>query len=781
MARGRQLSWTVPAIPAAVLYFFAVCLISAATGKMAAMLLSVLTLSAAFLFFARLRDRIGVPLLLLAAFVLMGGISTFYAVSGKFALYEFLKLLSSLCLVLLLLALAPGEGARPGQWIAAVLSGCSALAGLVSIDLLSTRIFSGAVLKVLAQFTPDYGELSGVEAGIRMTSLFSNPNVFAGVAGLGVLLSLGLVGCSERDGEWTAHTVVLYINALAFLLAFSMGASGAIALSFLALLFLERKQRRAGLLVLMLETLLCSVAAAAVISVTAFQAWEGVQPVPLACVILGAAALCLLDRFAGRPLAARMGGGGRLVPILTAAALVCLVLFGVTAYRWTGDITLGAGGVLRRAAYPEPGRYTLDVSAEGSLAVTIESQNQRETMMHTSTVLYEGEAAQAGFTVPEDSLVVYFNFTAPEGAHVQAVSYGGEADTGSVPLGYKLLPGFIANRLQGLWANENAIQRLVFFSDGWKLFLRSPVIGLGLGAFENGVKSVQSFYYETKYAHNHYIQTLTELGVVGLVLFLAVLAGGAAAVLLERRRGGDAHPLTASLGAALVFMAAHAATEVVFSAYAYLPMAFGVFALISLCCGDALPRVQLTQKVKSVSLLVCCGFIGIYAVLVGCNLRAQQMVQGEITLDTVAKAADLDKFEWADHALSYVISVEQMEADGSIEVDAATRGRADVFAQRLSRLDSNTVPIYLAEYYFRNGRTEEGLAMIEKYVSYVSSDPVGWEQAFAMLEQYEQDTQLYRAGVLRTAQLLEEWNEANMGEISLNEQALAFIERMGGA
>ena len=79
------------------------------------------------------------------------------------------------------------------------------------------------------------------------------------------------------------------------------------------------------------------------------------------------------------------------------------------------------------------------------------------------------------------------------------------------------LPPVGANRIQGLWANENAIQRFVLFADGLQLFRSSPIYGLGMGAFENGVKSVQSFDYIAKYAHNHYIQTLAETGVIGLI------------------------------------------------------------------------------------------------------------------------------------------------------------------------------------------------------------------------------------------------------------------------
>ena len=48
--------------------------------------------------------------------------------------------------------------------------------------------------------------------------------------------------------------------------------------------------------------------------------------------------------------------------------------------------------------------------------------------------------------------------------------------------------------------------------DGLKLFRRSPVIGLGLGAYGNGLNMVQSFYYFTYYAHNHYIQGYQVIG-----------------------------------------------------------------------------------------------------------------------------------------------------------------------------------------------------------------------------------------------------------------------------
>lgn len=765
-----QETWQKVSLPVlAALYFLLVCLSSSSTVKPAALLLLVMAVAATAAFFPRLRGRLHLPVLTLALVVLMDGLSTLYARSGKFALYEFLKPLAAFCLALLLLVMRDRENQWTGRRGAAVLSGFSALAGLVSIDLLSTRIISTPVLGLLGLFTPDYTNLSAVEEGVRMTSLFTNPNVFAGCVGLGTLLSLGLV-LSSSGRERIVHLACLYINALSFLLAFSMGASGMIALAFLAYLLLERPERRARLLLLMVETLILSVAAAFLISLTSFTAWTGFRPIPLLCVIAGAALLCLLDRLC-RPLADRLSEHSRLVLVLTGVILAGVALFALAAYNLTGGASLQPGQSLRRAAYPEPGTYRLETEATGELTVLIESQNQQETMMHTSTPLYQGPLAGASFTVPEDSLVVYFNFTAAGEARLESAVCAGEAGSCGIPLGYKLLPGFIANRLQGLWANQNAIQRLVFFSDGMKLFARSPVIGLGLGAFENGVKSVQSFYYETKYAHNHYIQVLVETGAVGFILFIALLVSSGAAVWFARKRE---NPLIPALGAALVFMAGHAATEVTFSTYAYLPIAFGVFALINLCCGDAIPLPEPGGMVKNGILAAIPALLIVFGVMLSGNMSAQRLASHATAFSDLDRAVSMDKFEWADYMLGYVNSTLTTETDENI------RQQADVYAARLAQVDSNTVPIYLAEYYFATGRPDMALEMVEKYVNYVSSDQSAWQNAFALLERYETDTEAFRSGVSRIAGLLEDWNARNMGGVALTEANLAFIARMRG-
>lgn len=744
-------------------YFLALCMNAADTNKVTALILSAVGLLV--LAFRRdvFRERVCVPFLVLTLFVLMDGISTFYALAGKFALREFLKVLCAFCLGLIIIGLSPKAEKLPGSRMMAVIAVCGALGSLVSIDLISTRVISSAVLGFLSLFSEDFKWIDGVEAGVRMTSMFVNPNIFAGFSGIAVLLSLGLALAAEQRKHRNFYLVILYLNALGFILAFSLGASIFMLLAFLVFLFLLPVERKGDSFILMLETFVLEIIAAALISATSFKAWSGVQPIPLVCAAVGAVVLCFLDMGTKKWITIRIKPQRKTLAVVLAVLLVLLAAFLALGWNLTGAAQLPKGDMLRRAIYLKPGEYTLDLRYEGDLTLTVESQNRRETIMHTNTVIYSGDANEVTFTVPENSLVQYFNFSAAEDTLIESAYCG---DT-KIPLKYKLLPSFIANRLQGLFANQNAIQRLIFFEDGIKLFKRSPIIGLGMGTYESAIKSVQSFFYETKYAHDHYIQSLVETGLIGLILFVGVLVVHGIAVWKSRKT----KPYAPILGAALVFMAGHAIVEVVFSTYAYLPMAFGTFALIELCCGEAVTKPALSKLAKRISMWVVAAGIFIYGIFIGGNIAAKNLMNRAPTLDSVVRAVNLDRFEWADYALAYVTNT--MGDD----VGFSVRLQADEYAERLSRMDSNTVPIYLAQYYFNTKRTGRGFDMLEKYVDYVASDVTAWQNAFDLLQQYEEETGAYWEGVTRMVKKLEDWNENNMGSIKLDDSTMAFIEK----
>ena len=102
--------WLVPVL--AVFYFLITCLMKHGANKGITLLLLAAAVVCVVVKTAQLGRRMSWPALLLGLYICMDGISTLYAPSGKFALYEFLKVAGAACLALLLTALEPE---RPGR------------------------------------------------------------------------------------------------------------------------------------------------------------------------------------------------------------------------------------------------------------------------------------------------------------------------------------------------------------------------------------------------------------------------------------------------------------------------------------------------------------------------------------------------------------------------------------------------------------------------------------------------------------------------------------------
>ena len=98
----------------------------------------------------------------------------------------------------------------------------------------------------------------------------------------------------------------------------------------------------------------------------------------------------------------------------------------------------------------------------------------------------------------------------------------------------------------------------------------------------------------------------------------------------------------------------------------------------------------------------------------------------------------------------------------------------------LEKLNSNSVPKYLAEADFRLGRTEQGFAMLDKYVDYTPSDPDTWDASFRLVMQYNDNSAAFLAGTSQLRDKLTEWNAQNLGAITLKDDVAAYLSEMLG-
>lgn len=91
-----------------------------------------------------------------------------------------------------------------------------------------------------------------------------------------------------------------------------------------------------------------------------------------------------------------------------------------------------------------------------------------------------------------------------------------------------LFPPFVKERLSSLFTflDQSSLDRKKIWSAAWKMFLSRPWLGLGLGTFMFNFESfvAEGYAFSPPYAHNCYLQMLAEIGIIGLVAFLAILA-----------------------------------------------------------------------------------------------------------------------------------------------------------------------------------------------------------------------------------------------------------------
>jgi O-antigen ligase len=112
--------------------------------------------------------------------------------------------------------------------------------------------------------------------------------------------------------------------------------------------------------------------------------------------------------------------------------------------------------------------------------------------------------------------------------------------------------GFVAGpeAREHLLKSNGGTGRADIWKVGWRMVDANPVIGVGAGNFASssvhyllvpGTIARSDFIVDNpKVAHNTYLEVLAELGVVGLVLFLAIVAAALAAMLKAARLFGAA-------------------------------------------------------------------------------------------------------------------------------------------------------------------------------------------------------------------------------------------------
>ena len=696
----------------------------------------------------------------------------------------------------LLIVLTAGSGKNAGRNAAAAVSAVSALFSFLSIDLVSTHWFSGAFRNIVETFTSDYSVNTGLEVGTRLNSILADANTFASVTGLGVLLALGLaLSCGGKERVF--HVVCLFLSALGFVLAFSLGALGFICAAFVLFLLITPKGEKLPAAVLMVETLAVTMLGVVAVYVSVFDGTKQFSLIPLLTMPAGAAALAALDRTVSRRICAALSRHRKLSFAVLAVLVCCGACYAALALNFTGPAALAPGETMNRAANLSAGGYTVSAAGSGDANVRITCQNETDLILHTSSTLYDGAASGAVFTVPEGTRAVWFALSLPDGGTLEDFSYTG-ADSGTIKLNYRLLPGFMANRLQGLWANENSVQRTEFWRDGLRIWQKAPLTGAGLGAVEAGLYSVARFEYQSRYVHNHYIQTLADSGVIGLGLFAGVLVCALWMALKGRKRGA---PLAPSLFAAVAFAALQGINQAAFSLHSFLSLIFCIYAVVNVHCGDSALETVKTEASAGKSAaggsvaykgavkpgarggpqmaaarraLIWCALLmtAVWSGLLLNHLRAENDLmfgQGSVftRLDSAIRS---DPFSKQDSIQAYIYYSGQSD-------DEAVQNQAGLYAETYNR-SGNSDPDYVAEFFFDHNVPESAFASLSRHVAFNRARTSAWQYAFTLLAERDDGSAKFRELAQGIAAQLKEANSYLLQPVTLYGRAQTYFEAL---
>lgn len=736
------------------------------------------------------RKRIwNLPSLLLLGYAAFSWVTIFWAMSGKFHLREGSKLL--IAVFFFLLVAMHGRFDRAfARRVMGVIAGISALYALLSVEAVSTGL-----TKTLLVRLPMWDTEKIVFQNSRLNGIFGNANIEASIYAIGIFCAIALVCGAEKKWQRALWAAAAAVDALAFLLVFSMGAMACFAAAVVVYLIFAGKGRVAALLRMLeaaVPAFMCGFAAFALFG-------SGRVGLVLPVLLANAAAAAVLELTVMEKLSRVLEKHQRAAFGVLIGAVLCVAVYAVAALYVTGSYTFGMA--IYRSARLNAGEHTITVEADGEVWLTIFSRDRLELLNMTQTGLYDGPAEGAvAFEVPEGSKITVVRMSAAEGVTVRGAVIDGEQ---ALPLRHKLLPGFASERIQYVGASTSEEQRATFREDALKLWQLSPIVGSGVGAFETGVTRVQDYPYETRYVHQHYLQILLEDGVVGLALFAGALAAMLLALWKKRKQTPESqyYWLYPALCAEFVMNGLQMCWDVSMSMIVFLCMTYALYGLIVGACAEPFAEkvaaAEETGKKKKTqakrldpSLLarnIGIGFTAVVVLTLCGNLYAASkadapVADGDEFLYNLSVAAKLDLYERNDMMLSYVVNSLEMEYPEDY------REQADEYAAQLAKVQSNTIPRYLVGYYLQTEQYDKAIDEAILGASYSASDADTWDDCAALLNEalfqnmltplLTEERAALMAKLTEYYDALQAYNASALVPVELSESAQAFFDKI---
>lgn len=757
----------------AVLLFFAM---TVQTVPMSLILAAVaLVLSFGRGGYARFRGRLGIPVLGFLAFLILCGAASLYTSFGAYAYGEYAKLLASGALGLLLLARGREQNAG------GLLFGFSAVCGVIGLLCIDAGC-RGPLFRGFASFMEGLGDAAyqsldqATYTGARFDGIYNDANLTGSLMALAVLVGLYLIRTGRKPWERFAACFLTGLSAVAFFTAMSRGAILCFGATLLAYLLIAGKEERLGLFFTMaamgISMVVFGVVSTSLLAGGSF--WGTLAALPSGVL------LWLLNEFPARKAASALAGHGKLLAGVLGGGIAAGIAAVILALTLTEPFVFTESNFLYRGADVESGEtYTFsgDWDKSSEITVLVYGSTREQELTSVTETYYNGPLEEASFTVPEDVGHVLMQFRGPAGLELRQVSL---SDGTEIPMAYTLLPDNIANRLQkNIFEDSSFLLRLQYDIDGWTLFKESPLAGHGLGATEGLLTSVQPFFYESLYLHNHLLQVMDETGLLGLAAFLAFILG--TAVLLVRQLRKARTPLAAMLLACLVMMNLHGLMEISFSVQMFQCAAFFLLLLPTVCYGTY-TEGRKRRAAGIVVLVVSDLWLVISVALLGGSLLAQKEYReldaaGMTTGSFIETLERLDRMDaYNDQSYKVNLMGNALQAGG-----ISNEGTAARCARELRETGEFDSCYYVAAYYYLPlGQLENFFDVLQEGLLQERSNSEAWNsamnlciQAFSQIDPAEADT--FAEGVRGIGEAMDRANAYLLVPVALTEENAALL------
>ena len=758
---------------------FAVLLFFAMTVQTVPMSLILAAVALALSFgrggYARFRGRLGIPVLGFLAFLILCGAASLYTSFGAYAYGEYAKLLASGALGLLLLARGREQNAG------GLLFGFSAVCGVIGLLCIDAGC-RGPLFRGFASFMEGLGDAAyqsldqATYTGARFDGIYNDANLTGSLMALAVLVGLYLIRTGRKPWERFAACFLTGLSAVAFFTAMSRGAILCFGATLLAYLLIAGKEERLGLFFTMaamgISMVVFGVVSASLLAGGSF--WGTLAALPSGVL------LWLLNEFPARKAASALAGHGKLLAGVLGGGIAAGIAAVVLALTLTEPFVFTESNFLYRGADVEGGEtYTFsgDWDKSSEITVLVYGSTREQELTSVTETYYNGALEEASFTVPEDVGHVLMQFRGPAGLELRQVSL---SDGTEIPMAYTLLPDNIANRLQkNIFEDSSFLLRLQYDIDGWTLFKESPLAGHGLGATEGLLTSVQPFFYESLYLHNHLLQVMDETGLLGLAAFLAFILG--TAVLLIRQLRKARTPLVAMLLACLVMMNLHGLMEISFSVQMFQCAAFFLLLLPTVCYGTY-TEGRKRRAAGIVVLVVSDLWLVISVALLGGSLLAQKEYReldaaGMTTGSFIETLERLDRMDaYNDQSYKVNLMGNALQAGG-----ISNEGTAARCARELRETGEFDSCYYVAAYYYLPlGQLENFFDVLQEGLLQERSNSEAWNsamnlciQAFSQIDPAEADT--FAEGVRGIGEAMDRANAYLLVSVALTEENAALL------